>query len=32
MPTDTIIIVAGVVAAFAFFAAGLAYASITSSK
>ncbi len=32
MPTDTIIIVSGVVAAFALFAVGLAFASITSSK
>jgi len=32
MPTDTIIIVAGVVATFALFAAGLAFASMTSSK
>jgi hypothetical protein len=32
MPTETIIIVSGVVAAFALFAAGLAFTSITSSK
>lgn len=31
MPTDTIIVVAGIVAAFAAFAAALAFASYTSS-